>query len=122
MTRTRATHLLCALVVSGCVLVFFAGPLGAEEANFELAPLESVTLGVYILQYTGLSGSDPSYDLLSAGVLVAHFPSETSPGTHLDPGGDSIVYTYEDVHILTTEIAPDGTTVTGTIKTTGSQQ
>ena len=84
--------------------------VGAQETQFSLAVGESVTVGQYTLFFRGMTGSLPAYDLYLGSVLVARFPSTTSP---LNPA--EYVYGNGRVGIVTTGVAPDSSAVSGTI-------
>jgi hypothetical protein len=79
-----------------------AGASGAQQVGFSLLVGESVTVGDYTLQFTGLIGSLPSYDLYYLGKLVVRFPSPVPPPNPHE-------YWYENVSVATTEVTPDGT-------------
>lgn len=95
--------------VIGCLIALTApGGVGAQQVSFSLAVGESVTIGNYTLQFRGVTGSLPSYDLYHLGSLVARLPSDPIP-----PNWSQ--YGYQNVFIETTAITPDGMKATGTI-------
>src|SRR5437867_9318335 len=102
---TSATRVLFGLALLGFYIV--ASPpasVAAQEAQFSLAVGQAVTVGQYTLLFRGVTGKLPSYDLYIGSVLVTRFPSPPPP-----------TYTYANVSIVTTGVAPDGTAATGTM-------
>jgi hypothetical protein len=114
MTRSGLINVLLLAVLMGGLIALTSGTVGAVEAqkvNFSLIAGESVTVGDYTLQFRGLTGSFPAYDLYYltlGGELLAHFPSDPPPPNWSE-------YVYENVSIVTTTVTPDGMAVTGTI-------
>ncbi len=110
MLRSGFFTLFRMFVLTGCAITLtVVVAIGAQQVNFSLAPSDSVTVGVYTLQYRGLTEQHPTYDLYVGGVLRAHFPSDPPP-----PNWS--FYEYENVSIQTTAVTPDGMTATGTLR------
>lgn len=103
--RTASMSVVAALV--GLLLVGAVGTSSAEQANFSLAMSQSTTIGGYTLRYTGLIGGWPTYQLLGGGG-VATLPSNPLPVTCCQ-------YNVGNVTVVTTAVAADGSTVTGTM-------
>ena len=78
--------------------------VAAQEAQFSLAVGQAVMVGQYTLLFRGVIGKLPAYDLYLDSVRAARFPSPPPP-----------TYTYANVSIVTTGVAPDGTAATGTM-------
>jgi hypothetical protein len=104
----RPARVVVIMFVIGCLILSVAAIARAEQASFSLARGQSITVGGYILRYTGLTNGWPSYQLAGGGALFAVFPSNPLPATCCE-------YTYGSVSVVTTGVAPDGTAVTGTI-------
>jgi hypothetical protein len=109
MTRAILLAVSLVVVLGGWGAVNAIAQAPPQQVDFSLAPGQSVTLGSYTLQYQGLAGSYPSYDLYFGTTLIARFPSTPPPPNRSK-------YGYQNVSIVTSDIAPDGSTATGTLK------
>jgi hypothetical protein len=96
-----------ALIV-GCLIFLSPHLASAEQVTFSLMAGQSVTVGDYTLQFRGVIGSQPSYDLYHRGLLVARLPSNPIP-PNWSP------YGYRNLFVDTTAITSDGMTATGTL-------
>lgn len=108
MRKRSVTVTLHIAVLLACLFTITTDVVGAQQVNFSLVPSQSIALGGYTLQFTGLTGKFPSYNLYSGGVLKAHFPSEPMPL-------NGSKYVYANVVILTTSVSPGGTNATGVL-------
>ncbi len=107
MKKTILGMALIVAVIGGLIsLPRFA--VGAEQVSFSLAVGQSVTVANYTLQFTGVAGGLPYYDLYRLGSLVAHLPSNPIP-----PNPSQ--YGYQNLFVETTAITTDGMKATGTI-------
>lgn len=95
-------------LILACLILLAPRPASAEQVSFSLAVGQAVTVGNYTLQFRGVSGSHPSYDLYHLGALVARLPS-----TPISPNLSE--YGYQNLFVETTGITADGMAVTGTI-------
>ena len=98
------------IVVLSVSLVFGAAVTAqpAQEAAFSLVPGQWITLGSYAVQYHGLAGAFPAYDLYYGNALIARFPPTPRPP-------NTSAYGYQNVSIFTLSVAPDGS-VTGVLR------
>ena len=97
-----------ALIVA-CLLLLASGIASAEQVGFSLAVDQAVAVGNYALQFRGVVGGHPYYDLYHLGSLVARLPSNPIPP-------NPSPYGYQNVFVETTAITTDGLMATGTIK------
>jgi hypothetical protein len=108
---TSVTRVLLVLTLLGFFIIAAPPPLvNAQEAQFSLAVGQWVTVGQYTLVFRGVTGNLPSYELYIGSTLVAHFPNPFLPPSQTE-------YSYTNVRVVTTGIAPDGSAVTGIITT-----
>ena len=102
-------------ILTGCLIVMFAGNAAAQQASlsagFSLAKWQSVNVGNYTLSYSGLAAGWPSYQIYSQGAFIAGFPPNPLP-----PNWGQ--YSYQNISIVTTGVASDGSAVTGTLTIT----
>jgi type IV secretory pathway protease TraF len=105
MRRSRVAAVVILVVYLTLAL---AGSALAQEATFALANGESINVGYYTLAYLGVMSGWPSYQVYSQGAIVASFPTNPSQP-------DWTQYSAENVSIVTSSLAADGSTVTGTI-------
>lgn len=105
MTRARISIIA---ILIGCLVLSATGGALAQDVGFSLATWQSVTVGTYTLQYTGLRAGWPSYELYAQGAFLAAFPPDPLPPTCCE-------YNYGNVSIITTGVAPDGSAATGTM-------
>jgi hypothetical protein len=110
MTRTSLLTVLLVVLLACSVAATsqVMAQAATQRVDFSLALGEAVTLGSYTLQYQGLAGRYPAYDLYDGTSLVAHFPP-TPPSPNVNR------YVYQNVSIMTSGVAGDGSIVTGTL-------
>jgi len=104
----KTTRALVGVAFTCCVFLSAVGSAIAQQAGFNLATWQSITVANYTVRYTGLANGWPSYHLYYQGAMLAQFPPNPLPPTCCE-------YTYQNVSILTTSVASDGTTVAGTL-------
>lgn len=106
MTRTALGVLVLILILGFGATQTAAQSPAVQQVDFALAPGQAVVLGEYTLQYQGMAGVFPAYDLYFGASLVARFPS-TPPPPNVSR------YVYENVVIQTSGVAPEGSIATG---------
>jgi hypothetical protein len=104
VTRVVSVLLVFGLIAAGTL------PASADATQFSLGVNQAASSGGYTIVYRGLAQRQPVYDVYVGSTFAARFPSSApspNPGQYLSTDGK--------VSIVTLRIAPDGSTVSGTL-------